>query len=226
MAQPAPINGKGLLTPIQTAFLELFSQVPDHEQFYLTGGTALAEYYLGHRLSFDLDLFTSTEGLVLPTSYGVESLAQRTGFIVQVVRRFNTYIELDVKRDQEKLKIDLALDSPFRYELPVQTSMGVLVNDRKDLQVDKLLAYYGRAEPRDAVDLYFILKEEIIDNLLPLAIQKDPGFDRYWFSIALNRSAGFPDELERWPVKMVIPFDPVRLKADFQALSIRLIDEL
>jgi predicted nucleotidyltransferase component of viral defense system len=31
------------------------------------------------------------------------------------------------------------------------------VNGYLDQCVDKLLAYFGRAEPRDAVDLYFIL---------------------------------------------------------------------
>jgi hypothetical protein len=28
------------------------------QAFYLTGGGALAEFYLGHRLSLDIDLFT------------------------------------------------------------------------------------------------------------------------------------------------------------------------
>ena len=54
---PAPATTSrwaSLLPPIQRAFLTEFARLPDHEQFYLAGGTALAEYYLGHRLSFDL----------------------------------------------------------------------------------------------------------------------------------------------------------------------------
>lgn len=31
------------------------------ENFYLSGGTALAEFYLGHRLSEDLDFFSEKE---------------------------------------------------------------------------------------------------------------------------------------------------------------------
>jgi hypothetical protein len=54
------LSGKGLLTPLQRSFLSLFSQLADKDQFYLTGGTALAEYYLGRCLSFDLDLFTAS----------------------------------------------------------------------------------------------------------------------------------------------------------------------
>lgn len=69
--------------------------------------------------------------------------------------------------------------------------------------MDKLLAYFGCAEPRDAVDLYFILKKDSFELLLELVAQKDTGFDLYWFSIALNRCENFPDEFERWPVKML-----------------------
>jgi hypothetical protein len=79
--------GKGLLTPAQEAFLRLFAQLPDQEQFYLTGGTALAELYLGHRLSFDLDLFTPQEDLILPFSYGVERACQAAGLAGSVTRR-------------------------------------------------------------------------------------------------------------------------------------------
>jgi len=34
--------------------------------FYLTGGTALAEFYLAHRKSFDLDIFTTEKGIIIP----------------------------------------------------------------------------------------------------------------------------------------------------------------
>lgn len=56
--------------------------------------------------------------------------------------------------------MDLALDSPYRFESPVLSSDGIYVNDYSDLRSDKVLAYFGRAEPRDAVDLYFILQKE------------------------------------------------------------------
>jgi hypothetical protein len=102
----------------------------------------------------------------------------------------------------------------------------VLVNDLQDLQVDKLLAYYGRAEPRDAVDLYFILQRTSIDKLLELAAQKDPGFDLYWFAIALNRVASFPNEIERWPVKMLQPVSASDLKRSFIDLAQRLMGKL
>jgi hypothetical protein len=62
------------------------------------------------------------------------------------------------------------------------------------------------------VDLFFISRREPIEPLLEQAAQKDPGFDWYWFAVALNRCENFPDELERWPVKMLKVFEPSVLK--------------
>lgn len=54
--------GKTILTPKQSQFLELISQDKQiTKRFYLTGGTALSEFYLQHRLSYDIDLFTEKE---------------------------------------------------------------------------------------------------------------------------------------------------------------------
>ncbi len=48
--------GKSILTPKQLNFLELVSKEKQlTSRFYFTGGTALAEFYLQHRLSEDID---------------------------------------------------------------------------------------------------------------------------------------------------------------------------
>ncbi len=222
---PETIKGFGILTPLQKEFIGILASLPDKDEFYLAGGTALAEYYLGHRLSFDLDFFTGTENLVLPTSYQIESACQKKNLSLKVVRRFSTFVEFLVEKGSESLKIDLALDSPYRFEQPVLSSEGIFINDYPDLRADKLLAYFGRAEPRDAVDLYFILQKESPETLLEQAAQKETGFDLYFFAIALNRSESFPDEIERWPVKMLKPFEPRVLKQKFLDWAVRLMDK-
>jgi len=219
VAANSPLIGKGLLTPLQETTLAMFAELPDQEQFYLTGGTALTEYYLGHRLSFDLDFFTGIDSLVLPVSYQIEQKAMTRRLRASVVRRFSTYVEFLVEQGDEKLRIDLALDSPFHFQAPQRSLKGYLVNSYQDLCVDKLLAYYGRAEPRDAVDLFFILQSEPLEKLLRLAPQKDTGFDLYWFAIALQRSSGFPDEADHWPVKMLAEWDPANIKKTFVQIA-------
>jgi len=53
---------KTILTSKQLEFLELVKVESEiTKRFYLTGGTALAEFYLKHRLSEDIDLFTEEE---------------------------------------------------------------------------------------------------------------------------------------------------------------------
>jgi len=225
MPKASPAKGFGTLTPLQKEFMGILARLPDQDQFYLAGDTALAEYYLGHRLSFDLDYFTGIENLVLPMSHQIENACRKNNLPFKVIRRFSSFVELVVGQENESLKIDLALDSPYRFEPPVLSSEGIFVNDYADLRVDKLLAFFGRAEPRDAVDLYFILQREPAEPLLEQAKQKDPGFDLYWFAIALNRCASFPDELERWPVKMLQPFDPRALKRRLSDWAIELMNK-
>jgi predicted nucleotidyltransferase component of viral defense system len=45
-----------ILTTLQNSFLDKFFQ--QTQEFYLTGGTALSAFYLQHRYSEDVDLFT------------------------------------------------------------------------------------------------------------------------------------------------------------------------
>ena len=222
------LQGKGILTPIQRHCLEAFGQLPDQERFYLTGGTALAEFVLGHRLSFDLDFFSGEQPLILPFSHSLEQAYRRAGWEVSVVRRFATFVEFLLARGGGKSwYVDLASRFPFQARNPCLVSeYGVAVNGYKDLVADKVLAYYGRAEPRDAVDFWFLLQQIRLDELLSLAGQKDAGFDLYWFAQALNKAEAFPDDLTQWPVKMLIALDPVALKQSFHAIAMEAMSRL
>ena len=62
----------GILTAFQKKVLEFFSSVKDSKYFFFTGGMALSEFYLGHRKSFDLDMFTSEKELIIPFSRVLE----------------------------------------------------------------------------------------------------------------------------------------------------------
>jgi hypothetical protein len=46
------------LTPLQSEFLIRFFATNTGQDFFLTGGTALAAFHLRHRVCVDLDLFT------------------------------------------------------------------------------------------------------------------------------------------------------------------------
>lgn len=169
------LQSKGIVTDLQKRILFAFSEIEDANYFYLTGGTALADFYLGHRKSFDLDLFTPEQKLILPFSRILEEKL-KVQFSVVVVRRFETFVEFEVGVSGEQTRVQLVCDTPFRLGKPVDSNLKIKVNDYEDLIADKLLAFFSRVEPRDAVDLFFILKTENIWELITRAKKKRPGF--------------------------------------------------
>jgi hypothetical protein len=220
-----PPKSRGIITTGQKEILKVLNEVPDAEHFYLTGGTALSEFYLGHRLSYDLDIFTNEDGLVGIFTRSVERRFQEVSFDFDVLRRFENFVEMVVKSSDESVRIHFGYDTPYRFGEPISMEL-FKVNDYIDLVVDKFLAYYGRAEPRDAIDLYFILENENFYEIAELAKKKDPGFDPYWMAVALRKSESFPDEIERWPVDMLISVDVKSLKEKFVEIAIGILERI
>ena len=213
------LQSRGILFPLQKEILVRLGYLPDLTHFYLAGGTALAEFYLGHRKSFDLDIFSAEEGLIQPFSRQAVDALQKAGIWVEVVRQFSTFVELSCMEREEQTKVQFALDSPFRLASVDRSEYGISVSSLADLTADKLLAFTGRVEPRDAVDLFFLLEHQNFPSLQQNAKEKDPGFDLYWFAMACAKVQGFPDDLNRWPVEMVSPLDVRELKQVFQRLG-------
>ncbi|MDY6863780.1 MAG: nucleotidyl transferase AbiEii/AbiGii toxin family protein [Thermodesulfobacteriota bacterium] len=220
------LKSKGIITNLQRESLLSFSSIADSQYFYLTGGTALAEFYMGHRLSYDLDLFTTEKGLVVPFSRIMEQRYRDMGFSINVVRRFQTFVEFELNKETEKTVVQLAYDSPFRFEEPVDSDLGVKINDYKDIIVDKTLTFFGRAEPRDAVDLFFILRHENFWQLTELASKKDPGFDLYWMAVALGKLSRFPDNITKWPVQMLVEINVREMKDIFLNFAREIMDKI
>ena len=218
------LKGKNIITASQREFLQYFSKIPDSEHFYLTGGTALSEFYYGHRRSYDIDLFTGIEGLILPFSRILERDLKKSDFSLIIIRRTYSFMECEIGYKKEKIKVEFAYDSPFRFKKPVNSELGVIVNDYKDIIVDKLLAFFGRSEPRDAVDLFFILQKENIEELMKWAKQKDPGFDKYYLAVAFERVQDFPDDINRWAVEILLEIDAKEIKHLFHKIAMDIME--
>ncbi len=220
------LRGKGTLLPIQRNLLVNLGKFNEASFFYLTGGTALSEFYLAHRRSYDLDFFTSEKGLILPFTRTLEEELFKEQYAFRVIRRFESFVEYEVEEEGKSTILHFAYDSPFRFEEPQPSELGIKINDYKDLIIDKLLTFFGRWQHRDAVDLYFILKTEQIETLLEMAKQKDPGFDPYWFCVALREVKDFPDELEKWQVDMLVELNVKDLKDRFLNLTYQIMDKI
>jgi predicted nucleotidyltransferase component of viral defense system len=187
-----------VLSPFQKELLNLFGQITESELFYLTGGTALAAFYLHHRKSYDLDFFTSQENIILPFTNHLEEKLRSEGMQVDRRRGLASFVELTIEKNGESTLIHIAQDAPFRFELPAEKdgSPKVKVDSLVDIASNKLLALFQRATFRDFVDIYFLITENHFTKkkLLELAKEKDPGFELYWLGVAFERINLFKNE--------------------------------
>lgn len=154
------------------------------ENFWLTGGTALAEFYLQHRLSEDLDFFTDNKDIFRVAIEDFRSQAQKENIKLEVKKNTETFADINAILD-EKIKLNFAVDAPYRFKPTIESKFGIKVENKVDLSCNKLSALFNRYEPKDFTDVYFIHKELFnLDNLIPWAKDKHEGMDNYWLSVS------------------------------------------
>jgi len=215
-----------LLNPFQKKILKAFTEIEESRAFYLTGGTALSVFYLGHRLSEDFDLFTADEPLISIVARKFKSKLETLGIGVREIRSFASFWEAIASEGGESFKIQLAYDSPFALEQPIERE-DLRIQSFEDIAAGKLLALFGRAEERDFIDVYFIVKNGGISlqRLIELAKQKDPGLDEYYLAIAFEQSEKLPDDPSQLKVNLLAPIDPKDVKAFFAAQAVQLLEK-
>lgn len=153
--------GKTILTAKQSDFLELAQNEPQiTKRFYLTGGTALSEFYLRHRLSHDIDLFTAEEEVDQKL---VEAFLKKISSKLEIIaikrsQFLGLFSYILVFKDGEELKVDFNY-----YPFPrIQKGMeykNLEVDSVYDIAVNKLHTIFMKPRSRDYLDLYFIMKK-------------------------------------------------------------------
>ena len=151
--------GKEILSARQVAFLKIMSRPsPLSEIFYLTGGTALAAFYLNHRFSEDLDFFSLNEVDALAVTAFLKSYQTTLGFTVfEFQQSFNRNLFF-LQYPDEVLKTEFTY-FPFPC-LEKGSRQGALrVDSLRDIAVNKVFTVHQKPRARDFVDLYFILQQ-------------------------------------------------------------------
>lgn len=133
--------------------------------FYFTGGTALSLYYLQHRESIDLDFFSRDSFDPKTVSEIVNSWAQKYHCSLEYVTVVNTHVFNLTFPDKKTVKIDFSL-YPYRALAEGEKIAGVTVDSRLDIAVNKLLTIVQRTAVKDFVDLYFLLQDFTIWDLM------------------------------------------------------------
>lgn len=169
-----PVSGiedNRILTPQQKNFLLEFANSDLCNLFRLTGGTALSAFYLEHRLSEDLDFF-STEKTPF---YIVEVFLKKLPFVDSILhsRLFDRNIFTLSLNDNTSLKAEFAY-YPLRNIEETNTVDNLQIDGFLDILINKLCAIADRVEAKDYVDVYCSIKSSglSLEYLLKLAEEK------------------------------------------------------
>ena len=169
-----------ILSQLQKRFLELaVKEKALTSNFYWTGGTVLSEFYLHHRDSEDIDLFTEKEEVrvsqtnVLIKKIGNSIGAKKINYAQYLGLHTYTY---DFGEDQ-KLKVDFNYYHFPRLEKGGNFS-GLIYDSILDIAVNKIQSIATRTKSRDFIDLYMIIKKYnySVQELVKIARSK---FDHY-----------------------------------------------
>ena len=207
-----------ILSPLQRQVLDaVFADKTFARSFYLTGGTALAAFYLFHRYSDDLDFFTNESQLdvIWPM---VQALQPRLGCTVE--SRAPQFIRL---RFAEGLRVDVVQDVPVRFGAPSRHGSW-RIDALENIAVNRITAIQGRLDVKDYVDLYLLLKDKPTHEIfawLEKAKQKGASVDPFLWS----RIIGDVETFRVLP-RMILPVSLPELVKFYHGLRRRLLTSL
>lgn len=140
------------------------------QKLYLTGGTALSRFYFQHRLSEDLDFFTTTDDLkLIANDLRLRLIAQ--GYEVEMEKLDLYFARFYVIHAGATLKVEFVKEFNLIDPL-LQTTYGIYINSLEDIGANKITAFEDRAAIKDIVDLYYITQQLPFPRLFELADRK------------------------------------------------------
>lgn len=213
------LTNNKILTKLQQKVLEIFFKQTDlAKHFYLTGGTALAGFYLEHRYSDDLDFFSHSIDIYEASKLFEDLLKDNQLHFVgeRSSSGFRRYLVVN------ELQVDLVRDIDFRVAAPLLHE-GLLIDDVKNIAVNKIGAIYGRLDPKDYVDWFFIQQvyQYNFFELFELAKNKDAGLELFSWAQIINDVNNF----EHLP-NMLKPLSVTQLKKYFNELRVEILKKV
>lgn len=151
-----------VLTEEQEEFLSLAGQSKYiSKNFYFTGGTPLAEFYLKHRLSEDLDLFIEAEEVrILSIRNFIRDVQKKLKISKIDYRQFLGLHSFQLYFSKTNiLKVDFNYYPFPRIEKGMKYK-NIAVDSILDIAVNKVHTIAMKPRARDFIDIYFIIKEK------------------------------------------------------------------
>ena len=190
---------KPILSYNQKLFLRVFSQEKSlTKAFYLTGGTALCQFYIPYRYSEDLDFFSehefNIEKMIVFLKKYKDQLAYNT---IDINSTFNRNI-IQIVYDTDILKTEFTFFPFPQIEKPAVHN-GIAVDSLTDIAVNKLFTIYQSPRARDYIDLYMILKKIKNISIHSLILKAKAKFDWHVDPIKLGTQFYKAKEMKDYP---------------------------
>ncbi|MBL7078616.1 nucleotidyl transferase AbiEii/AbiGii toxin family protein [Candidatus Shapirobacteria bacterium] len=205
---------KAILKKHQKDFLKLVIREPYLlKRFYWTGGTVLAEFYLKHRESEDIDLFSEKQEIHLPSINKFIGVAGTKLKAKKITHRkyfgLHTYF---LHLPRASLKVDFNY-YPFPRINRKKKWRGLEIDSLEDIAVNKIQTLSTNPRERDFIDLFFIFKKKnySLGKLIILAKTK---FDWHIDPIQLGQSFTEVIAVKDVP-KMLVPFQRKEMEEFF-----------
>jgi predicted nucleotidyltransferase component of viral defense system len=203
------------LSALQLDLVEAFFAEPS--AFFLTGGAALAGYYLGHRITEDLDLFSPpTESMQL-AAQRLRRAAHTVGATVEAMQEAPDFHRYAVQRAEELTLVDLVIDRAPQLIAEKELHGKIRIDSEREITANKITALLGRTAPRDLVDLFALLdRGHSLDAALSDARTKDGAADPATLAWALSQ----------WRLGPTVPLPLGVTLDDIERMRTRLIERL
>ncbi|CAG0928866.1 hypothetical protein TFLX_01111 [Thermoflexales bacterium] len=188
------------LAPNTRRTFDALAMLPMSSEFYLAGGTALA-LQLGHRISYDLDFFSTLNAL---------GMAERSALAHRLQNITPTTIKSE--QDEQLYATILGVEVSFIYQhhpllfSPIEVN-GLRLAQPTDIALMKLSAIKDRGTRRDFVDLYCLRKIAPFKLLFELLPRKY--FDRPDFTVHLAYALQYFADAENDPHELQL-LQPVK----------------
>ncbi len=144
---------------------------------HVAGGSAINRADASYRFSDDLDIFHDVaESVATCAELDVKALLE-SGYSVDWILRLTGFYRVDVSRLIYLSRLDWTTGSSFRF-FPVQPDedFGYCLH-AADLAINKVLAFVGRCEIRDFLDVLYLDATYLgLGAMMWAACGKDPGY--------------------------------------------------
>lgn len=206
------------LTSLKLDFLNCFFE--KEQSFFLTGGSALSIFYLDHRFSYDLDLFTLENVDWHLFENELRDISDRINATLSSISTSPLFRRYQIERNREVEILDFIIEKVPQLNKKKNLFGTITVDTLDEIGVNKICTLISRSEIKDLIDLYFLSKEgfNVVEHIND-SKKKDAGLSPSTLSFILDEI-----EIHKLPDYMIKEISVDDIKKFVSQLKIQLAE--